>query len=157
MGGQTCRLLLSFLMVFSISNGLLGNPQGQVVAASLPETSLSSLMPTPTPTPVNLVGNPGFESGNTGWDLWDDASVVSNNANSGTNSVVVSAGDTGFAQDITTGVVENDTYYFEVYGKVDGGQDGRIFVTCLDSNNAESPDNFNAQFHNCIDRLSAAI
>ncbi|BBH18813.1 hypothetical protein Back11_01580 [Paenibacillus baekrokdamisoli] len=31
----------------------------------------------PTPTPVNLVENPGFESGNTGWDLWDGVSVFS--------------------------------------------------------------------------------
>ncbi|UKS30893.1 S-layer homology domain-containing protein [Paenibacillus sp. HWE-109] len=133
------QLFLSFLMVLSISNGLLGSQEVQAVEASnVSDISVSSQTYSVAPTPENLVVNPGFESGDTGWEFWDGASsVVSNNANSGTNSVVVSAGNTGFAQNITTGVAENETYYFEVYGKVESGQDGRIFVTCRDSNNQD--------------------
>ncbi|WP_256761025.1 heparin/heparin-sulfate lyase HepB [Cohnella sp. WQ 127256] len=129
------QLLLSFLMVLSISNGLLGSQEVQAVGASLATADNA-------PTPVNLVVNPGFESGDTGWEFWDNAtSVVSNSSNSGTNSVMVSAGDTGFAQIITDGVEENEDYYFEVYGKVDGGQNGRIFVSCLDEDNKELQEN----------------
>jgi len=89
---------------------------------------------TPPPTAVNLVQNAGFESGATGWDLWGGSSVVSSNARSGSNSAAVSLAS-GFAQDITTDVYENDTYYFEVYGKVDSGQRGEIYVSCYDASN----------------------
>ncbi len=132
------QLLLSFLMVFSVFNGLMGMQEARAVEASIATETSSVKHDDNSSTPVNLVVNPGFESGDTGWEFWDDAtSVVSNSANSGIYSVKVSAGDTGFAQIITTGVEENESYYFEVYGKVEGGQEGLIFVTCRDSNNQE--------------------
>ncbi len=82
---------------------------------------------------VNLIQNPGFESGAASWEDWGNSVVVANNAYSGTSSLRTGTGDGGRGQ-IISGTAGN-SYSFSVWGKVSrSGVTGYIGVDCLDAN-----------------------
>ncbi|AUS96050.1 hypothetical protein CDQ84_03100 [Clostridium thermosuccinogenes] len=87
-----------------------------------------------TPVSGNLLANPGFESGSEDWDLWENASIVTNNAYSGSRCVRIGTGIGGFSHStITSGVYENTNYYIEAWGKADSGNNIYVYVDCRNS------------------------
>lgn len=73
---------------------------------------------------VNLIKNPGFESGGEGWDIWSNTQVVKEDPHSGTSHIKAGKIDSGgLAQNITTGIVPKGNYHLAAFGKV-GDSDG---------------------------------
>jgi len=68
----------------------------------------------------NLVRNPGFEEGMTGWLPVSSATVVQVNAHSGTSAVQIKS-ESGAWQTIETPAVPNASYTLSAWGKVDDG------------------------------------
>lgn len=84
---------------------------------------------TPTPTPsggINIVLNPGFESGSTSWSLSSHASITSLNKNSGSNALMLSGIGDWCNTTQTINVTENTTYTVSFYGKCGAAQNIRI-------------------------------
>jgi len=79
----------------------------------------------------NLISNPGFESGNTDWTDWGNATAVASDAHSGTYSMQVGIGSGGRGQNVSGWTVGNP-YTLSGWGKVDSGETGWIGVKALD-------------------------
>jgi hypothetical protein len=74
--------------------------------------------PAPAPAPgTNLVSNPGFESGMTGWANWANSVTVAGQAASGSNSLQVGAAAGGVGQNIA-GAKAGTSYRFSGKAKV---------------------------------------
>ena len=85
-------------------------PSGPTATPTLTPTPTST--PSPTPIPGNLLVNPGFESGTTGWSGIGAgrATVVSTQFHSGANSAQILEGVGAWNVDQTVNVVANQTY-----------------------------------------------
>jgi chitodextrinase len=84
----------------------------------------------------NLVANPGFENGMTGWTNWGSTSAVTGNAKSGTYSARTGLDANGFIQNITTGITSGGKYTFSAWGKADSGQIQSAGLICKNSSGA---------------------
>ena len=73
---------------------------------------------TPTPIGNNLISNPGFENGITGWTSYGTTSVQSTNVNSGSNSAKIGGKSSNGIEKIITGLKANTTYTLTAYGKL---------------------------------------
>jgi Fe-S cluster biosynthesis and repair protein YggX len=73
----------------------------------------------PASVPPNLVGNPGFESGSLGaWSTWTSAAtIVANNARSGTYATRLSGSVVGVEQ-VISGLSPNTSYTLKGWGRV---------------------------------------
>ena len=90
--------------------------------------------------PVNMILNPGFESGLTNWADWCNRTVITNSAdaNSGSRYMRIGSCEGGTAQMITSNVSAGSQYTFRAFGKVSGCNEvGYIGVKCLNNLNQE--------------------
>ncbi len=115
-----------------ISNGgkdFWGNP----LYNGVPDRGVHEYTGTVVTPPTNLVVNPGFETGTTGWTVnYSNNSVVSNNYHDGTKALRVGTASGGRAQDIT-GVIEGKEYTLSAWGKVAAGASGYIGLDFINS------------------------
>lgn len=90
-----------------------------VAAFALAQQSVAAQdSPAPVaPASTNMVSNPGFESGTTGWGNWGNARVVSGEASSGTSALSVGP-DAGGAGQLVPGIVPGNTYRLTAQAKV---------------------------------------
>ncbi|GAB6928179.1 hypothetical protein JCM10914A_21620 [Paenibacillus sp. JCM 10914] len=106
-----------------------GNPVSATAAPNIgayegPGLDPNNLPPLPeAPTQINLLANPGFESGDfTGWSLhYNGASVEANHSRSGNYAAKLTGAYAGVEQTVT-GLHPNTIYKLYAYGKgIDGG------------------------------------
>ncbi len=82
----------------------------------------------PPPPAVNLVLNPGFESGMKNWSMYGQAAVSSNRPRTGGSAArLAGSGAAGFEQ-VIAGLKPNTAYVLKAYLKVAPGSDGVIGV-----------------------------
>ncbi|MCL8006613.1 carbohydrate binding domain-containing protein, partial [Gelidibacter japonicus] len=77
-----------------------------------------------TATSANLVLNPSFENGDTSWSVWGGGSIVSNNAQEGSSSLIAVA--EGGAEQIITGLSPNTSYTLTAYAKSSNGSSNAV-------------------------------
>lgn len=85
---------------------------------------------------TNLLSNPGFESGTTGWTDWGNSSVVASNAHSGASSLRSGTAAGGKGQTISTGVTAGASYTLSGWGKLSasgGSNYGSLSYTCYNA------------------------
>ncbi|QGQ98097.1 hypothetical protein EHS13_26020 [Paenibacillus psychroresistens] len=96
-------------------------------------TATPTPVPTPSPTPPPPTPTPGVMNGGletgvlTPWTNWQTASVVNNNARTGTYAIQLTGGP-GSAEQIVTGLQANKTYTLSGYAKTPNGEAVRIGV-----------------------------
>ncbi|QHT59794.1 hypothetical protein GXP70_07390 [Paenibacillus lycopersici] len=84
---------------------------------------------------LNLLANPGFESGLTSWGSWGSVSAVTGNANSGSYSAKVTNGSGVFEQ---INAAAGNTYHLSAYGKTDAsGGSGAIYIKAKNASGAD--------------------
>jgi hypothetical protein len=115
-------------------------------AVSSEPTPQPAPQPTPHPDPApapppplspsrdNLVSNPGFENGLTGWNAYGSFAVITSGSRSGTNAFRLNAGGGGAEQDVTKQLAVGANYNLDAYVRqaADGGQ-GFIGIKFLNS------------------------
>jgi hypothetical protein len=93
--------------------------------------------PPPAPPDTNLLSNGGFESGMTDWVNWDNASVVSGQASSGTSALSVGTAAGGAGHDVG-GIVPGTIYRLVAQAKVSDPSE-TVFVGVNLLNQAGTP------------------
>lgn len=79
-------------------------------------------------TPVNLVSNPGFESGLTGWGSWGGTQTINTtNVHGGTKSMQFT-GEGGLSQTLTTGFVAGSTYTLSAWCVIPDGATASAYI-----------------------------
>ncbi|MGZ3743556.1 MAG: hypothetical protein ACXWRA_06815, partial [Pseudobdellovibrionaceae bacterium] len=120
--------------------------------SSMPAPAPVPSSPTPTPTPApapvpvpttstNLIQNSGFESGSTGWNLWQNTYIVGNNAASGTYALRTGTGAGGASYRLSITPVIGGVYTLSASAKLSLSSNlGWIFISCYNSSNVRIAD-----------------
>ncbi|MGZ3802782.1 MAG: right-handed parallel beta-helix repeat-containing protein [Pseudobdellovibrionaceae bacterium] len=120
--------------------------------SSMPAPTPVPSSPTPTPTPApapvpvpttstNLIQNSGFESGSTGWNLWQNTYIVGNNAASGTYALRTGTGAGGASYRLSITPVIGGVYTLSASAKLSLSSNlGWIFISCYNSSNVRIAD-----------------
>ena len=78
--------------------------------------------------PVNILANPGFENGMTGWGDWGGThAITTTNVHSGTNALA-QTGDGGMAQTLTNGFTDGATYVLKAWCVLPDGATGSAYI-----------------------------
>jgi hypothetical protein len=104
--------------------------------ATAPTTTAPSPTATAPASTTNLVSNPGFESGLTGWGSWGNAQAVTGQAASGSYSVRVGTAAGGVGENVA-GMIAGTSYHLTSMAKVSvAGETGYIGVKFQDATGA---------------------
>jgi bacillolysin len=80
-------------------------------------SAASTALSVTTAAQTNLLVNPGFESGTTGWTAWGTPTINTSNKRNGTNCVEVGTSWDGDCQSINSGFTAGSTYTFSIWSR----------------------------------------